>query len=76
MSDLFVRKIVVMEGSQPEKPDEVQVMEEELYEFLPSLEVDELETIFEKMQVTCPDAAKGKKNVVTEVTLQTASCVG
>ena len=44
--------------------DEVQVMESELYEFLPTLEVGELETVFEKMQVTCPEAAKGKKNVL------------
>ena len=53
-----------MEGDQPDKPDEVQVMEEELYEVLPSLGVGELETVFEKMQVTCPEAAKGKKNVL------------
>ena len=56
---LFVRKIVVMDNS-----DEVHVMESELYEFLPTLEVSELETVFEKMQVTCPEAAKGKKNVL------------
>ena len=59
MSDLFVRKIVVMANS-----DEVQVMESELYEFLPTLEVSELETVFEKMQITCPEFAKGKKNVL------------
>lgn len=32
--------------------DEVQVMESELYEFLPTLEVSDLEMIFGKMQVT------------------------
>ena len=50
-------KIVVMSGTQ-----EVQVMEAEVYEFLPSLEVGELETVFEKIGLAeCPDAAKGKK---------------
>ena len=43
---------------------EIQVMESELYEFLPPLDEGELETIFEKMQVTCPDGAKGKKNIL------------
>ena len=55
---LVTGKIVVMSDS------EIQVMESELYEFLPPLNEGELETIFEKMQVTCPEAAKGKKNIL------------
>ena len=55
---LVTGKIVVMSAS------EIQVMESELYEFLPPLDEGELETIFEKMQVTCPEGAKGKKNIL------------
>ena len=40
-------------------------MEAEVYEFLPSLDVGDLETVFEKMGLAeCPEAAKGKKNVL------------
>ena len=50
-------KFVVMAGTS-----EVQVMEAEVYEFLPSLDVGDLETVFEKMGLAeCPEAAKGKK---------------
>ena len=44
--------------------DEVQHMEGELYEFLPDLDVGELEIVFEKMGETCPESAKTKKNVI------------
>ena len=50
--------------AEPSTDGEIQVMEAEQYEFLPTLTDGELETIFEKMQETCPDAAKGKKNIL------------
>ena len=44
--------------------DEIQVLEGDLYEFLPTMNDVELQTIFEKIQVVLPEAAKGKKNVL------------
>ena len=46
---------------------ELEVMESELYEFLPTLSEEELETVFEKMQATCPEAAKGKKHILVRL---------
>ena len=43
---------------------DIQVLEGELYELLPTMNDMELQTIFEKVQVVLPEAAKGKKNVL------------
>ena len=53
-------EVVKMSGS----PEELEVLEGELYEFLPTLEVEELETVFDKLGETCPVLAKGKKHIL------------
>ena len=62
--------------SDPSTDGEIQVMEAELYEVLPTLTDGELETVFEKMQEICPDAAKGKKNILLRLIFKNMTQVG
>ena len=41
--------------------EELEVMESEIYEFLPSLNASQLETLYAKIDLTIPEASKGKK---------------
>ncbi len=44
--------------------EEFEVMESEIYEFLPSMNASQLETLYTKIDLTIPEASKGKKNVL------------
>ncbi len=47
-----------------ENEAELEVLESELYEMLPTLETSELEILFQKMSLNLPTTAQGKKNML------------